>query len=121
LIQDGGKFGVRSGFLPVVTNIRNLVLGATQMSPPDFQAMPRGYQTARVQRALQELADQLDELAVLADPIAHAITAEPTPLLTVLSVNPGSGRQGTSTVSVRGTGFEVGATSDFGLALGSAV
>jgi hypothetical protein len=117
LIQEGGKFGVRSSFLPVVTNVRNLVLGSTQMSLPDFQSMPRGYQTARVQRSLIELADQLDELATLADPIAHVITAEgPPQALAVLAVSPATASSGTATVvvTIMGTGFKSRATSTFG-------
>jgi len=116
LIQEGGKFAVRSSFLPIVTNVRNLVLGATQMSLPDFQSMPRGYQTARVQRALVELGNQLDQLAILADPIAHVITPEaPAQALAVFTVSPNSGAKGaTLSVTIMGTGFKPRAISDFG-------
>jgi hypothetical protein len=119
LIQEGGKFGVRSSFLPVVTNVRNLVLGATQMNAADFQSMPRGYQTARVQRALVELATQLDELAKLADPIAHVIAPEPPAQpLAVLAVNPTTVSApptgpATVTVTIMGTGFGSRAVADF--------
>jgi hypothetical protein len=74
LIQDGGKFAVNNTFLPVVCQLRNLVLGA--IGPVNLNSLPRGYRTPRVQRALQELALQLDELAILANPIQHQIPSQ---------------------------------------------
>lgn len=76
LIQDGGEFAVRNSFLPVVIQLRNLIIAATPPNPINNAGLPRGYKTSRVKRALEELADQLDELAVRADPIAHEIPAE---------------------------------------------
>ena len=75
LLQDGGKFAVRNSFLPVATTLRNLVLGA--MSPTNGQFLPTGYHTSRVQRALGELALQLHQLAILANPLQHGIPAQP--------------------------------------------
>ena len=74
LIQDGGKFAVNNTFLPIVCQLRNLVLGA--VGPINGVSLPRGYSTPRVRRALQELGLQLDELAVLASPIQHQIPSQ---------------------------------------------
>jgi hypothetical protein len=65
LINDGGKAGVRAA-APTLDNLRRLVRGAL-ISPQDANTLPAGYRTARVQRALQELADNLDEAATLAN------------------------------------------------------
>src|SRR5207249_2490549 len=74
LIQDGGKFAVNNTFLPVVAKLRNLVMGAIR--PQNESALPAGYRSPRVRRAWQELATQLDELAILANPIQHDIPAQ---------------------------------------------
>lgn len=79
LIQDGGKYGVQYSFLPTAKMLRNLVSGAqkpqnvalpngSQPAPGQRAVadLPSGYQTARVQRALQELALHLHELVSLA-------------------------------------------------------
>jgi hypothetical protein len=71
LIQDGGKFGVGNSVLPVVVLLRNLVLGA--INPANIGGLPRGYRTPRVQRALQDLSRQLDELAFLSSPISYTM------------------------------------------------
>jgi hypothetical protein len=71
LIQDGGKFGVGNSVRPVVVLLRNLVLGA--INPANIGGLPRGYRTPRVQRALQDLSRQLDELAFLSSPISYTM------------------------------------------------
>jgi len=73
LIQDGGKYGVQFSFLPIVKQLRDLVKSAHDPNPLDH-----GFRTFRVQRALQQLGEELDELVALATPISHAIEAEPT-------------------------------------------
>jgi hypothetical protein len=74
LIQSGGKFAVGNSVLPVVVQLRNLVLGAVK--PQNLLDLPAGYRTPRVQRALLDLGSQLDELAFLAHPISHAIPSQ---------------------------------------------
>jgi hypothetical protein len=74
LIQDGGKYAVGNTVLPVAVQLRNLAFGA--MQPQAAATLPRGYRTLRVQRALQELASQLDGLTVLAVPISHTIPSQ---------------------------------------------
>jgi protocatechuate 3,4-dioxygenase beta subunit len=63
LIGDGGKAGVIALF-PIVDKLRKLVRAAI-VPPQDPTPLPGGYRTARVQRALRELADHLDETASL--------------------------------------------------------
>jgi len=70
LIKDGGKQGVIS-FQPTIERLAQLAAGA--LIPPQNPAdLPAGYRTARVQRALQELADHLDEASRLVQQIQQA-------------------------------------------------
>jgi hypothetical protein len=64
LIQDGGKAGVVALY-PTINTLRTLVRDA-MIPPQDPARFPEGYRTARVQRALNELAVHLDETADLA-------------------------------------------------------
>ena len=69
LLRDAGKDGVIA-FFPTIDKLRKLVRGAliqaqNGVQDPDHQPLPAGYSSVRVQRALQELADQLDETANL--------------------------------------------------------
>jgi hypothetical protein len=71
LIQDAGKDGVIAIF-PTLNKLRKLVRGAliaAQGGLQDERRLPKGYATPRVQRALMELANQLDEAARLAGEI----------------------------------------------------
>ena len=86
LIQEGGKSGVGQSFKPIGEQLQILVAGAE--NPTNISSLPRGYRTKRVQRSLEELADQLQELVNLAAPIQHIITPEPEPALTLLGINP---------------------------------
>jgi hypothetical protein len=72
LLQDGGKDGA-SALTPVLDRLRALVRASLVdtgsgpnkgLQPPD--SLPTGYATARVQRALSELAKYLDDSADLA-------------------------------------------------------
>jgi hypothetical protein len=67
LLQDAGKDGIPS-LGSVVDNLRHFVRGAI-IPPQASPSIPPGYRTPRVQRALQELADQLDETFTLASKI----------------------------------------------------
>jgi hypothetical protein len=73
LIQDGGKYGVRFSFLPIARQLQGLVRTAH-----DPNLLDHGFRTFRVQRALKQLGEQLDELVTLASPISHVIEEEPT-------------------------------------------
>jgi len=84
LIQDGGKFAVQNTFVPVANQLLELVTASRHVS-----GVPRGYHTARVQRAVQQLEDELRELVNLATPIKHTISDEPESVtFTVTSVDP---------------------------------
>jgi hypothetical protein len=105
LIQDGGKFAVGESFVPISTRLQQLVQAAKQ--PANADQLPRGYKTQRVQRSLEELAGQLQQLVDLATPIKHVITPEPEPSLAVLAANPSKGPvAGTGAVTIIGTGFD---------------
>ncbi len=64
LINEGGKAGVRA-VARTLGKLCRLVRRAL-IPPQDATTLPAGYRTARVQRALLELADRLDEAANLA-------------------------------------------------------
>jgi hypothetical protein len=68
LIQNAGKLGVGDGFLPIVDRLGGLVTEAKH--PVNQNDLPDGYRTIRVKHALQDLEDQLGELARLAGPVA---------------------------------------------------
>ena len=121
LIQDGGKFGVQSTFLPIVVKLRDMVHGIIGKSHVTA-GLPGGFFTARVQRSLRQLLDELRELGRMSQFIRHSITPEPNfglPLaqLQVASLSPNAVFQSvlaTSTpanpfmVAVLGQGFEFG-------------
>jgi hypothetical protein len=117
LIQDGGKFAVGESFFPISARLQQLVehLVKGPLQPDNFDDLPAGYKTARVQRSLKELAGQLKQLVNLAAPIKHVITPEPEPSLAVLSINPSSGStEITNTnVTIIGTGFINNAVVEF--------
>ena len=123
LIQDGGKFGVQNTFFPVADRLQRLVHEA-QGSNPANAGLPRGFHTSRVQRALQELGGELQELVRLAKPIRHTVTPEPEFILplAVTAVEPNSialpSANPTGTllplpVSIHGSGFDTGAKVTF--------
>jgi hypothetical protein len=68
LIQNAGKLGVGDGFLPIVDRLAGLVHDAK--SPVNQKDLPDGYRTIRVKHSIQDLEDQLGELARLAGPVA---------------------------------------------------
>ena len=114
LIQDGGKFAVGESFVPIGTQLQQLVAGA--VTPANASSLPQGYQSKRVRRSLVELKDQLQELVNLAAPISHVITPEPEPALAVLGINPNvmflsaltSGQP--LPITIIGTGFDTNVT-----------
>jgi len=77
LIQEGGKLGVQQSFQPVVLQLLTLVQGATYPQPTNRVALPRGYATQRVKRAMQELTSQLTELNRLAGTIQITLPTIP--------------------------------------------
>jgi hypothetical protein len=115
LIQDGGKFAVGESFVPIGTQLQQLVAGA--VTPANLSSLPQGYQSKRVRRSLVELKDQLQELVNLAAPISHVITPEPEPALAVLGINPNvmflsalTFGQVNVPITIIGTGFDTNVT-----------
>ena len=78
IIQEGGKLSIKGNFLPVAKELHTLV-DAVDDKKHHNEALPRGFHTARVQRALQELAKQLKELVDLAKHLQRDSVDEPSP------------------------------------------
>lgn len=67
LIQDGGIYAVRFTFLPVAQQLAGMALGCLNSNPPPpIGNLPPGFYTGRVQQALVQLSDDLNELVQLA-------------------------------------------------------
>lgn len=125
-IQEGGKFAVSQSFTPVATQLLELVEGA--QTPLNQNDLPDAYFSARVQRALQELADKLRELVQLSSPIGNVITPEPQPTqaLAVLNVTPnivasGQYKDNKIPVTIVGTGFKSLAKASFKSSTGAEI
>jgi hypothetical protein len=89
IIQDAGKDGVLA-FKPVLNTLRLLVRATRQVAQErnSRNAMPAGMRTPRVNRAIQVLADQLDDAANL----ASLVQVEESPAIAFASiVDPGTG------------------------------
>jgi hypothetical protein len=74
LIQDGGKFAVQNTFYPIVRRLTTLI---HESLGPFNTGLPHAYYTARVQRAVRQLEDELRNLANLSRPIRHVVTPQP--------------------------------------------
>lgn len=115
LLQDGGRISVRNNILPIVSNYVELV--AQSHRPANLRSLPDGYRTVRVQRALDDLHDQLKALSNLAIPIEQQVPPpleEPEAGLQVLSVSPNPVSASSSpTVTITGTGFSSSAVAKF--------
>jgi hypothetical protein len=90
LIQDGGRLAVNNNILPVVISLEHLADQARR--PTNINTLPDGYKTARVQRTLDDLDDQLSELIGLAKPIGRDVPPAEVPpqALSVVNVVPTS-------------------------------
>lgn len=79
LIESAGKDGVDSAFLQVAVRLERLVGnlprrgdGSTEDAPGNYRAtLPAGFFSSRVQRAIDELHDHLQEVVRVARPIRH--------------------------------------------------
>jgi hypothetical protein len=74
LIQDGGKMAVANSFLPIARKLSRLAKAVVKHR----QNQTHGLSTARVQRAMQQLAIDLHALVSLADPIQRQPATEPS-------------------------------------------
>lgn len=118
LLQDSGRISVNNNVIPVLQSLTGLVREARK--PLNIKSLPDGYRTVRVQRSLEDLNDQLDELINLAIPVGQEVPPSPTepeqPFST-LNVNPNaaalSGPPVLVPVTITGTGFKRGAIVSF--------
>jgi hypothetical protein len=114
LIQDGGRLAVNNNILPVVISLEHLADQAR--NPTNLGTLPDGYRTARVQRTLDDLDDQLSDLINLARPVGRDVPPPEVPpqALSVVNVAPASisfagSPIAPATVTIFGTGFAPGA------------
>lgn len=101
LIESAGKEGVGTSFIQVATRLQRIVTnlprqngadGSNEDMPGNFRAsLPPGFFSSRVQRAIDELDDHLQEVVRIAEPIGRRgypssagpnPPAPPTPQLT---------------------------------------
>ena len=68
LIQEGGKFGVSNGLLPITTRLTGL-LGEIADSDTKSKSVPAPFHTPQVQASLRRLTSQLRELKSMATSI----------------------------------------------------
>lgn len=116
LLQNGGRISVTNNVLPVMNSFFQMVREARR--PVNLRQLPDGYRTVRVQRAIDDLRDQISELINLVQPVGQQLpapvqVAEP---LQVLFVSPSSisvSAGPVATVTIIGTGFEEGASCAF--------
>jgi len=117
LLRDSGKISVTNNLLPVVDSLAGLVDQAHR--PANRAGLPDGYRTARVQKSLDDLEDQLNQLISLIRQVEQQV---PPPLegrVVPTGVNPSSGSQSNGippnydptkvTLSVYGDNFAPGA------------
>jgi hypothetical protein len=74
LIQEGGKYAVGQSFKTTASSLLEMVQGIP--APPNSAQLPDGLFTLRVQRSVQDLTDQLQQLVDLASSTSYKITPE---------------------------------------------
>jgi hypothetical protein len=78
LIRDGGRLAVNNNLLPVIESLRKLV--EQTRAPFNIDTLPDGFKTARVRNAIDDLQDQLSELANLSEPVGRDVPPPEAPL-----------------------------------------
>ena len=74
LLRDGGKISVTNNILPVVRDLKDMIKLTRDQRDQD---VPKGFKTARVRRAMDDLFGQLDQLRKLTEQVEQKL---PTPL-----------------------------------------
>jgi hypothetical protein len=87
LIESAGREGVGTAFVQVATTLLRIVANLPRRCPDDgyHATLPPGFFTSRVQRAIDELEDDLREVVRIATPIGNPgppSTSPPGPLVT---------------------------------------
>jgi hypothetical protein len=120
LLQNGGRISVANNILPVMQSLQGMVTDARR--PVNLRSLPDGFRTVRVQRALDDLRDQLTELISLVQPVSQQIpppVQEPKEGFAVLGVSPNVvdlallGGPTTIPVTIIGGAIRPGATCNF--------
>src|SRR5215510_10692923 len=107
LIRDGGKDGVIEAFSKTADKLFRLVDATKTLSDQGGEGLPASFRTARVTRALGELADQLENVSDLAEQIRREPQSQPV----VFLVNPpDTEAKEVVSLTVLGGGFQRGMT-----------
>jgi len=104
LLREGGKDGVIQAFRPTVARLTRLVSGALDVSRGGASDQTRGFHTARVQRALEELKTNLEATQINAGEISRF----PGPEITLVHRMPFDATH--TLLTVNGRNFRQGAT-----------
>ena len=94
LLRDGGKISVTNNLLPVVDTLAGLINQAHR--PANAGILPDGFRTARVQKSLDDLEDQLNALIVLVQQVEQQVPPSED-RIEVSGVNPTSGSKTAAT------------------------
>ena len=109
LIRDGGKDGVIEAFRKTAEKLTKLVAATASLSAAGGVGLPASFRTARVRRALEELAGQLANVFELAKQIRREPVSPPVALL----VSPSkSMAEDDLRLTVLGSNFQPGMASD---------
>jgi hypothetical protein len=114
LLQTGGRISVVNNILPVVRTYRRMVRNAQH--PSNLGVLPDGYRTVRVQRALDDLHDQLHEVTKLAEQVTQVVpppTEQPEFFLSSVAPNRIADTDQPKAVFVTGGGFDDGMSCIF--------
>ena len=101
LLRDGGKISVTNNVLPVAQTLANLVSSAH--NPANIDQLPDGYRTARVQKSLDDLEDQLFALIDLIQQVEQQLP--PAEEFTITNVVQSSGGTNPTTLTIHGSGI----------------
>jgi hypothetical protein len=103
LLRDGGKISVTNNLLPVVDTLAGLINQAH--APANGAAIPDGYRTARVQKSLDDLEDQLNQLITLIIQVEQSLppSEDSIAIESVFATQNGAGA--TVNVAIFGRGF----------------
>ncbi|BCG02012.1 hypothetical protein PPGU19_065800 (plasmid) [Paraburkholderia sp. PGU19] len=78
-VQDGGKFGIGNSVVPFAHQLQSMTQALVHKHDQP-KKLPPGFYTARVQRAILSLSDELKELVRLARPLRRDVSVAPAPV-----------------------------------------